>query len=77
MICGCIHLNAINLEQLSGTVEQGGRTQMQNFKFNKGFFQNSKSQQRWRKTHKEKTKLYKKNLGRNLGNNQRTTRSIR
>ena len=33
---------------------------MQNFKFNKGVFQNSKSQQRWRKTHKEKTKLYKK-----------------
>ena len=32
---------------------------MQNFIFNKGLFQNSKSQQRWRKTHKEKTNLYK------------------
>jgi len=33
---------------------------MQNFKFNRFIPKKSKSLQRWRKTHKEKTKLYKK-----------------
>ena len=47
---------------LSGTVAQEGRTQMQNFKI-KRFIPNLEM-------HLEITKLYKK-LGRKLGNNER------